>query len=210
MNRRGWQQWDLSRPEAVRGGWGWFLEPQGSFSAGAGPSVEVRGQPGHPHSPHPLPSCLHLPLVEPPGRLGAADPVQIGSPPRHRAGWGRAGSASRGTDRLSGQTVSEGGLGGVRHRKRQLKAAHDPQTEDCWAHRVRMSERRLMPFIRSIKPMSSLQGRWWQSSVAWATLGHRLQATSREATFPSNTSKALLLCLILCVTCRGKSREWRG
>lgn len=33
------------------------------------------------------------------------------------------------------------------------------------AHRVRMSERRLILFIGSVSTMSSLQGQGWQSSV---------------------------------------------
>lgn len=113
------------------------------------------------------------PLGEPPGRLGAgaADPVQTRWPPRHRAGWGRAEvhpEGQTGTGETDSERMHEAGIQAVlrvRCRERQLKGARDHQTEDCLAHRVRMSERRLILFIGSVSTMFSLQGRRWQSSV---------------------------------------------
>lgn len=173
MNRRGWQQWDLSRPEVVRGGWGWFLEPQGSFSTGAGSSVEVRGQPGHPRSPHPLLSCLHLPWGNLLGDSGQGLLIQsrrVGLPGTEQGGEGLEVHPEGQTEtaQTDSERMREAGIQAVlrvRCRERQLKGARDHQTEDCLAHRVRMSERRLILFIGSVSTTSSLQGRRWQSSV---------------------------------------------
>lgn len=136
VNRRGWQQWELSRPEAVRGRPGWFLEPQGRALSGG-----VRS--ARPPSLSP-PSAL---LPSPPfggtswetrGRGCGSSPDRLAFQAQSRVGKGLK-CIQRGRQRLPRRAASElreAGIQGVlwvRYRERQLKGAHDHQTEDCLA-----------------------------------------------------------------------------